>query len=122
MLYHQEAASQAQVRGYIPKTGNEGKVEVEDILEPLNGGSGLVGEDLDEVGPGLVTGRLEGIIVELLNGVLDAVLNLCPGEGTVDAGSGLGRVTTEETLLVENDDVTTGEVDGVSSAQAGHCM
>lgn len=49
------------------ETGDEGEVKVEDILEPLNGSGGLVGEDLDEVGPGLVTGRLESVIVELLH-------------------------------------------------------
>jgi hypothetical protein len=40
----------------IPETRDEGEVEVELILEPLNGSGGLVGQDLDEVGTGLVTG------------------------------------------------------------------
>lgn len=33
----------------------------------------------------------------------------------------LGGVTAKEALLVEDDDVATVEVDGVSSTQAGHC-
>lgn len=80
----------------LPKTGDEGEVEVEDILEPLDSGSGLVGQDLDEIGTGLITGRLEGIIVELLDAVADLVINLSAGQGTVDTRGGLGRVTTEE--------------------------
>lgn len=43
------------------------------------------------------------------------------GEGTVDTGGGLGRVTTEEGLFVENDDVATVQVDGVGGTEAGHC-
>lgn len=101
------------------ETGDEGEVEVEDILQPLDGGGRLVGQDLDEVGTGLVTGRLEGIVVELLDAVLDAEIGLGAGEGTVDTGGGLGRVTTEESLLVQNDDVATVEVDGVCGAEAG---
>lgn len=83
----------------LPETGDEGEVQVEDILKPLDGGSGLVGEDLDQVGTGLVTGRLEGILIELLDGVANLVVNLGAGEGTVDTGGGLGRVTTEETCF-----------------------
>ena len=56
---------------YIPKTGDESEIEVENILQPLNSGSGLVCEDLDQVWPGLVSGRLEGVIVELLDAVGD---------------------------------------------------
>jgi hypothetical protein len=78
------------------QTGNESKVEVEDILQPLNRGSGLVSEDLDQVGAGLVTSGLEGILVELLDAILDAEVGLGAGERTVNAGGGLGGVTTEE--------------------------
>jgi len=78
------------------QTGDESEVEVEDILQPLNGGSGLVGKDLDQVGAGLVPSRLEGVLVELLDAVLDAELGLGASECTVNAGSGLGGVTTEE--------------------------
>ena len=74
----------------LPKSGHKRQVEVENILQPLNGSGGLVCEDLDEVGSGLVTGRLEGIIVELLYAVLDVVVNLCPCQSTVDAGCGFG--------------------------------
>lgn len=100
------------------ETGDEGEVEVEDILQPLDGGGGLVGQDLDQVGTGLVTGRLEGVIVELLDAVLDAEIDLGAGESTVDTGGGLGRVTTEERLLVQNQDVATVEVDGVCGTEA----
>lgn len=80
----------------IPETRDEGEVEVELILKPLDSSSRLVGKDLDKVGSSLVTGRLEGIIVELLHAVGNASLNLCPCEGTVDTRSSLGRVATEE--------------------------
>ncbi len=89
----------------LPKTGKQSEIEVKDILKPLDGGGGLVGEDLDEVWPRLVTGRLEGVIVELLDAVLDAVLDLRPGQGTVDAGGGLCGVAAEEALLIEDDNV-----------------
>jgi hypothetical protein len=105
----------------LPEAGNESEIEVEHILQPLDGRGRLVGEDLDEVGPRLVAGRLEGVLVELLDAVLDAVLNLCPGEGTVDAGGRLCGVTAEEALLVEDNDVAAGDVDCVGSAEARDC-
>jgi hypothetical protein len=85
--------------GVATKTGHEGEVEVENILEPLDGSRGLVGEDLDEVGACLVTGRLEGIIVELLDAVCNSGVYLCAGESTVDARSGLCGVAAEETCV-----------------------
>jgi hypothetical protein len=105
--------------GVTAQSGDEGEIEVEDILQPLDGGGGLVGQDLDEVGAGLVTGGLESVLVELLDSVGDAEVGLGAGEGTVDAGGGLGRVTTEEGLLVENDDVATVQVDGVGGTETG---
>jgi hypothetical protein len=72
------------------QTGDQGEIEVEDILQPLNGGGGLVGEDLDQVGAGLVTGRLEGVLVESLDAVANAEVGLSASEGSVDAGGGLG--------------------------------
>lgn len=80
----------------LPKSGDQCQVKVEHVLKPLNGSSGLVCEDLDEVGTSLLTSRLEGIIVELLDGVADVVVDLGAGQGTVDAGGGLGRVTAKE--------------------------
>ena len=74
--------------------------------------------------------------------MLDAVGNLevdlRPGQGTVDTGCRLRRVAAHEvwkqnmsaqlpvrsrgtlTVLVKQQDIATGEIDGVSSAQAGH--
>lgn len=86
----------------LPETGDEGEVEVEDVLEPLDGGGGLVGQDLDEVGTGLVTGRLEGILVELLDAVANLVVNLGAGQGTVDTRGGLCGVATEEACRVHD--------------------
>jgi hypothetical protein len=100
------------------ETGDEGKVEIEDILQPLDGSGGLVGQDLDQLGTGLVTGGLEGIFVELLDTVLDAKIDLGASESTVDTGGGLSRVTTEESLLVQNENVATVEVDSVCGAEA----
>ena len=79
-----------------PQTRNQGKVEVEDILEPLDGRSRLVGQDLDQVGTSLVSRGLEGVLVELLDAVLDAKIGLRPRERTVNTGCGLGGVATEE--------------------------
>jgi hypothetical protein len=70
--------------------GDQSEVEVEDILQPLDSGGGLVGEDLDEFRAGLVTSRLEGILVEGLDAVGNAEVDLGASEGTVDAGGGLG--------------------------------
>lgn len=102
-----------------PETGDESEVEVENILQPLNGGGRLVCQDLDQVGAGLVTGGLESIFVELLDAVLDAEIGLGASESTVDTGGGLGRVTTEESLLVQNEDVATVEVGSVCGAETG---
>lgn len=65
-------------------------------MEPLNSSRRLVCEDLDQVWPGLVACGFEGIIVELLDAVLDLGVDLCPSQGSVDAGCGLRRVATEE--------------------------
>lgn len=80
----------------LPQTRDKGEIEVELILKPLNGGSRLVGEDLDKIGASLVTGRLEGIVVKLLDAVGDARLDLGAGEGTVDTGRRLCGVAAEE--------------------------
>lgn len=80
----------------IPKTRNKGKIEVEDILEPLNGSSRLVCEDLDQFGTGLVPCGFEGVFVEGLDAVLNIEVGLSAGEGAVDTGGSLGRVTTKE--------------------------
>lgn len=114
-------------------------------MQPLNSSSRLVCEDLDEIGSRLVTGGLQRVIVELFYTVLNLVVDLCAGQGTVDAGSGLGGVSTEETyivrgtgqriscgewdsgseqmltLLVEDDNITTSQVDCVRGTQTGHC-
>jgi hypothetical protein len=78
------------------ETRDKCEVEVEDVLKPLNGGSGLVCEDLDQVWAGLVASRLEGVIVELLDTVANLVIDLGSCEGTIDAGGGLRRVAAEE--------------------------
>ena len=80
----------------VPQSRYQGQVQVEDILEPLDGGSRLVREYLDEVRPRLVTGRLESVVVELLDAILNLVVDLCPCQGAVDSRRGLGRVASEE--------------------------
>ena len=82
--------------GVATETGHEGQVEVEDVLQPLNSSGGLVGENLDQLGASLVSGGLEGIIVELLDAVLNLQVNLGAREGAVDTGGSLGGVATEE--------------------------
>lgn len=73
------------MRFCLPQSRNESEIEVEHILQPLNSSSRLVSQDLDEVRSSLVTGRLHGIIIELLDTVGDAMIDLCPGQGTVDS-------------------------------------
>lgn len=114
--------------GVTTQSRDKGKVELEDVLEPFNRscvratelahgigwreasigaiwwGRGvltgrLVSKNLDQVRSGLVSGRLDCIIVELLNGVLDAEVNLGVCEGAVDSRSGLCRVSAEETYM-----------------------
>lgn len=81
---------------YLPKTRNKSEVEVENILQPFNRSSGLVCKDLDQLWTSLVSGGFEGIFVESLDAVLNTQFDLRAGEGTVDTGSSLGRVATEE--------------------------
>ncbi len=42
----------------LPKSRDQSQIEVEYILQPLDGGGRLVSENLDEVGSRFVTGRL----------------------------------------------------------------
>lgn len=69
----------------LPKSRDQSQVKIENILEPLDGAGGLVGENLDQVGPGLVTSRLEGVVVELLDAVANGVVDLGARQGTVDS-------------------------------------
>lgn len=80
----------------LPETRNQGEVEVEDILQPLDGGRGLVGENLDELGTGLVSGGFESVVVESLDAVGNTEVGLGARQGAVNPGSGLGRVATKE--------------------------
>lgn len=73
----------------LPETRDESEIEVEDILQPLDGGSGLVCEDFDEVGTSLVSGGFQGIIVELLHAILNTEINLGASESTVDTRGSL---------------------------------
>lgn len=80
----------------VPQSRNEGQIQVEHIHEPLDRRGGLVGEDLDQIRPRLVSCRLEGVIVELFDAIRDAVVDLCPREGAVDSRGGLGGVASHE--------------------------
>ena len=80
----------------LPKTRDESEVQVENILKPFNGRGRLVGQDLDEVGAGLVPSGLDGIVVELLDAIGNLLIDLSPRQCSIDARCGLGRVATEE--------------------------
>ena len=75
---------------------DESEVEVEDILQPFDRGGGLVGENFDQIWSGLISGRFQCVVVELLYAVLDLVVDLGSGKSSVDAGGGFGGVATEE--------------------------
>jgi hypothetical protein len=113
--------SNSEIVSNVPQPRNESEVQVEDVHQPLNGGSRLVGQNLDQVWPRLVSRRLECVIVELLDAVANLLVDLCPCESTVDSRCGLGGVASHEVVLVKENDISTSKVDGVSSAQAGHC-
>ena len=55
-----------------------------------------------------------------MDAVWDVGINLCSGESTVDSGCGFCRVSSKESILVENNDVSSVEVDGVRSTETGH--
>jgi hypothetical protein len=86
----------------IPKSGNQSKIKVEHILQPLNGSSGVVGQNLDQIGTSLVTSGLEGIFIKLLDAVLNTEIGLCSCESTVDTGCGFCGVATEEACDGQN--------------------
>ncbi len=86
--------------GLLPNRETRVRSRLKVSMQPLDGSGGLVGEDLDEVWSRLVTGRLECVIVELLDAVGNLVVDLCPGKGTVDSGCGLGGVATHEVCSV----------------------
>lgn len=132
-------------RGHLPQTGDQCQVKVEYVLKPLHGSRGLVGQDLDQVGTRLISCGLECILVKLFDTVLDPQVYLGPCEGTVDPRSGLGGVATKEayqtrsqqtcrggqcdtclegrelTLLIQDQHISTVQVDGVGGAEARHC-
>ena len=97
MTIRNEATKLGQTRRVnSPKTRDEGQIEIENILQPFHSGCGLVCEDFDEIRASLVTGGFDGIIVEGLDAVLDAEVDLCAGESAIDSGGGLGGVAPEE--------------------------
>ena len=67
------------------ETGDEGKVEVEFVLKPVDGACGATGEDLDEVVACEVLCGFLRVFEEDLGVVLDALCELCAGAGAVDA-------------------------------------
>ena len=71
------------------QAGDQGEIEVEDILQPLDSSGRLVGKNLDEIWSRLVARRLQGVIIELLDAVSDAQVDLRPRKGAVDSGCGL---------------------------------
>jgi len=54
------------------ETRDEREIEVENVLEPFDGGGRLVGEDFDEFWSCEITGGFEGVVIELLYAVLNA--------------------------------------------------
>ena len=66
------------------KTGDEGEVEVELILEPVDGVCGATGEDLDEVVACEVFCGFLGVFEEYLGVVLNSLCKLCAGAGAID--------------------------------------
>ena len=56
----------------------------------------MVGKDSDEIGSGLITGRFQGIVVELLDAVLNFEVDLGASQSTVDTRGSFCRVATKE--------------------------
>jgi hypothetical protein len=66
------------------ETGDEGEVEVELVLEPVDGVCGATSEDLDEVVACEVFCGFLRVFEEDLGVVLNALCELCAGAGAVD--------------------------------------
>jgi hypothetical protein len=50
--------------GVTTETRDLGKIQAELVLEPVDGVSGLVGEDANQVVAGQITGRFLGVVEE----------------------------------------------------------
>jgi len=85
----------------LPEARDQSQVQVEDILEPLDGSGRLISQDFNQIRPSLVPSRLHGIIVELLDTVGNAMLNLGSRESSVDARGGFRGVSAEEACKEE---------------------
>mmetsp|Transcript_12217 Transcript_12217/g.23661 ORF Transcript_12217/g.23661 Transcript_12217/m.23661 type:complete len:439 (+) Transcript_12217:364-1680(+) len=84
------------------QTRDEGEVQRECRLEPLNGGTRVVGKCLDELRTAEVPGGLCRVGVEGFRGVLDSLLYLGLSERSVDSARGLRRVPSHERTLVNH--------------------
>ncbi len=92
-------ASVGSGKGVTTEARHESEIEVEDILQPFDGGGGLIGENFDKVWSGLVTSRLECVVVELLDAVANRVVYLSSCQSAVDTRSSFRRVATKEICL-----------------------
>jgi hypothetical protein len=100
------------------ETGNKRKIETELLDEPLNSRSRLASKNLSEREGLTKLGRLDGVLEESIDGVLDAKLHLGLSKSTVDTGGGLSRVTTHEAVLINKNNVGALLETGVSSGEA----
>jgi len=100
------------------QTGNQREIKAEPLLQPLNSGGTVVGQNLDERRTNEFLGGLSSIFIEKFNRVLDAKANLCAGQSTVDTRSGLCRVSPQETIFIKKQNATTLLQYGVGSGQA----
>lgn len=58
--------------GVATETRDEGQIQLELVLQPLDSRGRATSEDLDEIGAEHVTGRLGGVVIEGFDRVLDA--------------------------------------------------
>lgn len=88
------------LKGVATEARDLAEVEPEPVLEPVDGLGGPAGEDLDQVVPGEVAGRLFRVGKEDLGAVADAELLLGVGASTVDLADACdGQLSGRETLV-----------------------
>ena len=87
-------------------------------LHPVDAVEGVVGQDMHELGVGLLVAALVGVLKELVGAVLDAHGVLALGVGGVEGALAAVGVAAVDVHLVEQDDLGTGLSSGDSSGHA----
>ena len=91
--------------GVTTETGQQGKIQVELVNQPVDIVTGVAGEDLHE--RGLFGASLHAILGENFDIIGDLVIGLSASTCAVDTRRGFGGVTTTERRFIEKDNAST---------------